>query len=151
MSAQHTDIDAENVNLDDKIIAGLARISNLFRAELWEHAKHLKISPLQAQILVFCANNSALLCSVSGFAAEFSVSKPTISDAVKTLLAKNLLQKNQGADKRGFLLTLTAEGEKVTEQLAGYTENFKTQLGKIWLSDKETVWQGVKKLLEILG
>ena len=43
----------QQLDLNSKIIAGLERISEAFKALLWEKAKILRLSPIQIQILIF--------------------------------------------------------------------------------------------------
>ncbi len=71
----------QNIDLDKKIVAGLERLSQVFRALLWDHAKAYNLSPIQIQLLIFIRYHRPEHNSVSYLAGEFSVTKPTISDA----------------------------------------------------------------------
>jgi len=47
----------QNENIDSKIIAGLERISRVFRLLLWDIAKDENLSPIQIQFLIFLLYN----------------------------------------------------------------------------------------------
>ena len=72
-------------DLSSKIVAGLERVSEVFKILLWQKAKAIKLSSIQIQILIFLAFHKSSLCNVSHLAKEFNVTKPTISDAIKIL------------------------------------------------------------------
>ena len=111
----------QNSHLEGKVVAGLERISEAFRVLLWEHAKATGLSPIQIQILIFIRHHHSDICHVSGLATEFNMSRPTISDAVKVLFRKKMLEKHPSpADKRAYTMTLTDTGRQIVEQ----TEQF---------------------------
>lgn len=111
---QHRDVDR-------KIVVGLERISEVFRSLLWDHAKVVGLSPIQIQLLIFIAYHDESLCHVSHLAKEFNVTKPTISDAIRILLKKKLIDKKRSAtDRRAYSVRLTPDGEKMVRE----TENF---------------------------
>jgi len=80
-------------NQEAKLVAGLERLSTLFKSGLQEIAKEQKLMPLQTQLLLFISEHSAGLCSVTHLAVEFSVTKATVSDSLKTLVLKDCLEK----------------------------------------------------------
>ena len=83
----------QNSDLNSKIVAGLERLSQVFRILLWEKAKEQGLSPIQIQLLIFIQHHSADKATISYLAQEFNFTKPTISDAIKVLEEKNLLKK----------------------------------------------------------
>ena len=80
--------------IENKIIVGLERVSEAFKSLLWEKAKLHGLSPIQIQILLFIQTHRRELCSVSHLAQEFEVTKPTVSDAVRVLDKKGLVEKD---------------------------------------------------------
>ena len=72
-------------DISSKIVAGMERVSEVFKILLWEKAKLVGLSPIQIQILIFIAFHKRELCNVSHLAKEFNVTKPTVSDAVRIL------------------------------------------------------------------
>ncbi len=141
------DRNEQQVNRNAKIIAGIERLSTLFRAALWEEAKQYNLSPLQVQILLFIAFHDAKQCSVTGLAREFAVTKATISDAVKVLLEKELLKKISGEDARGFLLALSATGKKYVTGLSGFGDFFAHSLSDMPEQELSRIWEGVLLLI----
>ncbi|MCG8328518.1 MAG: MarR family transcriptional regulator [Chitinophagales bacterium] len=109
------------MELQSKIVAGLERISEVFKSLLWEKAKVYGISPIQIQILLFVSNHSSNLCNVSYLAKEFNLTKPTISDAVRVLLKKGLLEKDfSPSDNRRYNVQLSSGGVQLVGELSDY-------------------------------
>lgn len=108
-------------SIDAKIVVALERIAEVFRVSLWEAGKNYGLSPLQIQLLIFLKFHSPEKCKVSYLAQEFSLSKPTISEAVRTLLKKELINKETDpADTRSYSILLTAAGENLAAETASF-------------------------------
>ena len=141
-------LDNQNANLDNKIVAGLERLSQVFRILLWEKAKEHGLSPIQIQLLIFIRHHSADKTTISYLAQEFNLTKPTISDAIKILEQKKLIQKfTDRTDTRSYTISLTTTGKKIVLE----TENFANPLTEIISSakntDKEVLWEIVSNLI----
>lgn len=138
----------QNADLTAKITSGLERISSVFRILLWEHAKTNGLSPIQIQLLIFVAYHDDALCNVSHLAKEFNLAKPTISDALKVLAQKGLVEKVPSElDKRAFTVALTAQGNKAvaeTELFAGPVEAIVNKLNP---TDREQLFFTIKNLI----
>lgn len=135
-------------DLTGKIVIGLERISEVFKSLLWEHAKEIGLSPIQIQILIFVAYHKDELCNVSHLAKEFSITKPTISDAVRVLEAKLLIRKTYGTgDGRSYTISLSEEGSKVVERTHNFASPIKDQLDKMDNSKLEIVYHTLTKLI----
>ncbi len=116
-------------DIKSKIVVALERISEVFRALLWEHAKTIGLSPIQIQILIFIAYHAESFRNVSHLAKEFNVTKPTISDAVRVLEKKGLISKHPAAyDNRRYSIALTAEGTAIVKETENFAEPIKKQL-----------------------
>lgn len=138
----------QNTNLDSKIVAGLERLSQVFRVLLWEKAKQHSLSPMQIQLLIFIKYHSADKCTISYLAQEFNVTKPTISDAIKVLEQKKMIKKVADAgDTRSYTIQLTTAGKNIVLD----TEHFVNPVTKI-ISDfnqpeKLVLWQNITTLI----
>ncbi|WP_109299428.1 helix-turn-helix domain-containing protein [Aquimarina sp. AU474] len=122
------------MDLNSKIVEALGRISEVYKVLLWEHAKKLKLSPIQIQILNFIAYHDIDLCNVSHLAKEFNVTKPTVSDAIRVLVNKELLIKDfSSSDSRSYSLLLSKKGKDIVKE----TERFAEPVGKRLLSFSE--------------
>lgn len=142
----------QNSNLDNKIVAGLERLSQVFRILLWEKAKEYSLSPIQIQLLIFIQHHSADKTTVSYLAQEFNFTKPTISDAIKVLEQKNLIKKNTDSeDTRSYTIQLTASGKKIVIE----TENFANPITEIITksneADKLILWENISNLISLLN
>ena len=114
-------------DISSKIVAGLERISEVFKVLLWEKAKLVGLSPIQIQILIFIAFHKQELCNVSHLAKEFNVTKPTISDAIRVLDKKGMVAKDfSSSDNRSYSLRLTDLGR----ELVATTHDFAIPLKK---------------------
>lgn len=112
----------KNNNVNQKIINGLERISKAFRVLLWEKSKQYKISPIQIQLLIFCSNHKKENLKVSFLANEFDLTKATISDSIKILLKKELLNKVVNPkDSRSFTVELTSKGKEIVKQTISFS------------------------------
>ncbi|MBL7908004.1 MAG: winged helix-turn-helix transcriptional regulator [Bacteroidia bacterium] len=138
----------QNANLDSKIVAGLERLSQVFRILLWEKAKQHRLSPIQIQLLIFIKHHSADKSTISYLAQEFNVTKPTISDAIKVLEQKKMIKKlADEVDTRSYTIQLTAAGKSIVSD----TEHFVNPVTEIIvdfnLPEKLVLWQNITKLI----
>lgn len=135
-------------NISAKIVAGLDRISEVFRTLIWEKAKLTGLSPTQIQILIFIAYHKPGLCNVSQLAKEFNVTKPTISDAVKILDRKKMILKDySAADNRSYTIRLSTLGEGIVAQTDDFANPLKTQLDTMDQADLESVFKTISELI----
>ena len=120
-----------------KIVLGLERLGAAYRTLLWEHSKVKGLSPIQIQFLLFIAFHNESLCNVSYLAKYFNLTKPTVSDALKVLREKKLIQKVPSeVDKRAYNVQLTPSGKSMVVE----TEHFANPIHKVvqeQLSSKE--------------
>lgn len=108
----------QNQKVESRNVVALERISEAFRVLLWNESKENSLSPIQIQILIFVNFRSLEKCKVGYLANEFNMTKATISDRVKVLLARDLVAKETDpADTRSYSLILTAEGKKIAKKL----------------------------------
>ncbi len=138
----------QEIDTSSKIVAGLERISEVFKVLLWEKAKMVGLSPIQIQILIFIAFHKQELCNVSHLAKEFNVTKPTISDAVKVLDKKGMVSKNfSTSDSRSYLLQLTEMGKKLVTETNDFATSLKKQIDKFNESELESLFSTISQLI----
>ena len=114
-------LDQQNENIEGRIVVALERISEAFRVLLWNESKENALSPIQIQILIFIYFHTPEFNKVSYLAEEFNMTKATISDSVKVLVAKKLVSKETDAtDTRSYSLSLTKEGEKIARKASTF-------------------------------
>jgi DNA-binding MarR family transcriptional regulator len=131
------DPQAQIDNPDLKIIASLERLREGFRVLLWEKAKVLGISPIQIQILIFIQFHGDEKCKVSYLAQEFCLTKPTISEAVKSLEQKGFIERQiEPSDTRSHTIHLTETGRSAVAQTAHFANPMLSSLAKIPSAEK---------------
>ena len=141
-------LDNQNANLDNKIVAGLERLSQVFRILLWEKAKEYSLSPIQIQLLIFIRHHSAEKTTISYLAQEFNFTKPTISDAIKILEKKKLIQKiSDKTDTRSYTINLTATGKKIVFETENFVNPLTEIISKANNTDKKILWENISNLI----
>ena len=131
-----------------KITVGLERISEAFRVLLWGHAKVIGLSPIQIQLLVFIAHHDENLCNVSQLAKEFNLTKPTISDAIRVLTNKKMIEKiTLTKDKRAYSIFLTQKGKSMVQNTEHFAEPIKNQLETLDPKEQEQMFLSLTKVI----
>jgi DNA-binding MarR family transcriptional regulator len=143
------DPQAQISNFDFKIIAALERLSEAFRVLLWKKAKVLGISPIQIQILIFIQFHSNEKCRVSHLAREFCLTKPTVSEAVKSLQQKGFIERQtEPADHRSHTLHLTEAGKTAVARTANFANPMLGSMVNVPSTEKGIL---LAQLLGVLG
>ncbi len=138
--------------IEAKILVALERISEAFRVLLWKEGKEHGLSPIQIQILIFLRYHTAAQCTVSYLAQEFNLTKATVSDSVKVLLQKGLIQKQAAAsDSRSFTIVLTKAGKKIAGNAAHFAAAIEAPLGSLSTGQKEAMFAGLIRLIRDLN
>ena len=109
----------------NKLLASLERIFVLVRYFMWEKGKNYGLTPVQMQILQHLATLDTPFRKVSFIAREFHLTPPTVSEAVSTLLKKDLIERvPDPEDRRVYYLNLTPRGKELVEKLKSWNEPF---------------------------
>lgn len=88
------------------------------------------------------------MCKVSYLADEFNMTKATISDSVKVLLAKDLVAKETDPrDTRSYSLSLTTEGKKIAKKVSLFASSIEQPLEKLTEEQKIIMLNGLLKLI----
>lgn len=152
MKSSHFNVTKQNHEIESKIVVALERVSQAFKVLLWQESKENNLSPIQTQILVFLLFHSKDICKVGYLANEFNMTKATISDSVKSLLQKNLIQKEIDAkDSRSFRVFLTIEGAKKAKQVASFSQPLEIPLLQLTPSQNESFLESLLTLIENLN
>ncbi len=140
---QHAD------DVPGKIIVALEKVSEIFRVLLWEQAKQHRLSPLQIQVLIFIHFHQDAQNKVTALAAEFNMTKATISDALRVLVEKDLLCKVQEMeDKRSFYYQLRPAGRHLSTQLAHYAQPLHQIIANWPAAEQQSTFQNLLNLLK---
>ncbi len=142
------DLNRQNKKIESKIVVALERISEAYRVLLWNESKENALSPIQIQVLIFLLFHTKEQCKVSYLAQEFNMTKATISDSVKLLLQKGLIQKfDDPIDTRSYIIGLTDEGKLTAKKSANFAFSIEKPLGSLTNEQKETILSGLLKLI----
>jgi DNA-binding MarR family transcriptional regulator len=136
-------------NIDYKIVAALEKISEVFRVLLWTEAKEHKLSPIQMQLLIYIKYHSAdKQRRIAAMAREFNLTKATISDSIRVLEQKGLIQRaDDAADSRSFNFSLTEQGLKLTGMIENFTLPLDGAIATLPPQQKETILLSVLDLI----
>ena len=135
-------------DISSKIVAGMERVSGVFKILLWEKSKLVGLSPIQIQILIFIAFHKQHLCNVSHLAKEFNVTKPTVSDAVKVLDKKELIIKDYSSyDSRSYSILLSDLGTEIVSQTYDFSNPLKKQIDGFSQSELESLFGTLSQLI----
>lgn len=141
-------IEYQQTDLASKIVVGLERISEVFKVLLWDHAKSIGLSPIQIQILVFLDNHKPEYCTVSYLAGEFNITKPTVSDAIRVLEKKGLINKDHSsADNRSYSIFLTDDGKGIVLKTEQFANPIKNQLATIDSESLNLLYTSINHLI----
>lgn len=135
-------------DISSKIVAGLERVSEVFKVLLWEKAKVVGLSPIQIQILIFIAFHKNNLCNVSHLAKEFNVTKPTISDAIRVLDKKKLIVKDfSSSDSRSYSILLSDTGNDIVSLTSDFSNPLKKEINDFSQPELESLFETLSLLI----
>lgn len=138
----------QNQKIESRIVVALERISEAYRVLLWTESKENSLSPIQIQLIIFIHFHSPEKCKVGYLAKEFNMTKATISDSVKVLLAKELVAKETDAnDTRSYTLSLTDEGKKVAKKASFFASSIEQPIENLSEEQKTVMLKGLLKLI----
>ncbi|MFJ9458820.1 MarR family winged helix-turn-helix transcriptional regulator [Kitasatospora sp. NPDC101447] len=102
----------------EQLLIGLTRLGQAVRLSTWHNAGPVRLTPLQADILLFLAGDRRPRRQGEIVTALASTA-PTVSDAVRALVGKELVDRQRDrADSRAVTLALTDAGRAEAERLA---------------------------------
>ncbi|WP_276503572.1 MarR family winged helix-turn-helix transcriptional regulator [Terrimonas pollutisoli] len=134
--------------VESKIIVALERIAEAFRVLLWNETKQYGLSPIQVQLLIFIMTHPSQQCKVGYLAQEFNMTKATISDAIKVLEKKGLLErKTESNDNRSYIFQLNSKGKKITEKISLFANPLRHPLQEFTNEEKENLLSGLLHLI----
>jgi DNA-binding MarR family transcriptional regulator len=140
-----------NMDMTSSIVRSFVELGQLLRALLSAQAEEHGLSPLQLQIIIHLFDKKEG-ARQSDLAVIFQLSKPTISVALRSLLQKKLIRKNQQEeDRRMFLLELTERGTEVAKVARFYPEPVRKLVATIPAAEKKILFRNIKGITDRLG
>lgn len=145
-------LNEQNSKIESKIVVALERISEAFRVLLWNESRGNSLSPIQSQILIFLFFHPDEKSRVGYLASEFNMTKATISDSIKALFKKGLIEKRvDSRDSRSFSIHLTAEGKAIAERASTFASALEKPIASLDNLQKDAMLNGLLKLIHDLN
>jgi DNA-binding MarR family transcriptional regulator len=133
-----------------QLLAGLARLGQAVRMEAWRNAGPHNLSPLQADIVTLLHTERGPMRQ-GDIVAALASTAPTVSDAVKVLRKKELLDSvRDPGDARVVLLTLSASGTDEANRLDVVSENLGGAVAALPPDDFAAMLRGTVTLMREL-
>lgn len=148
------DLDLKNLNETPELrtVAALERIAQAFRVLLWQESKTHGLSPIQIQILHFINYHPEERCHVSYLAEEFSLTKATVSDSVKSLEQKKLVKKiNSPLDNRSIMLRLTSKGKEIAALTSEFSRELSIAISRLSPDNLNPMLNGLLEIIDGLN
>ncbi|WP_181358345.1 MarR family winged helix-turn-helix transcriptional regulator [Taibaiella chishuiensis] len=140
---------SEKQDIDTAIVSGLEAIGHAYRALLWEQAREHDLSPLQIQLLIHIREAQSV--KISGLARHFMLTKPTVSEAIRSLERKHMIGRHKDPDDaRSHSVRLTEWGADIAHIASFYTEPVRRIIAPVALAEKEILLKNIRGLLRRL-
>ena len=135
----------------DHITTGLAKVAAALRSQAWEGGTERKLTPTQGQILVLLGERGGQSVRLNDVAAALCLSAATASDAIITLIEKQLVKKERSAeDRRALVLTLTAAGRREAQETRGWTAVVEAGVRSLTPDEQAVFLRGLTKVIHSL-
>jgi DNA-binding MarR family transcriptional regulator len=135
--------------VDRKIVDSLERISSAIDAFIHQRTDELGLNETQGRILMYLYQHPEQQGQTSKMAREMRRTKPTISDAVDSLVDKGFIERSLSEeDRRVMLLTLTETGEDAARTMVSWPEVLERYMDDFSSDQKRTVLTFLMNLME---
>jgi DNA-binding MarR family transcriptional regulator len=134
--------------IESKIVVALERLFEAFRVLLWQEGKRHGLSPIQIQVLLFLYYHSSDKSRISYLADEFNMTKATMSDSVRILFQKGLVEKQlDQSDARSHLMHLTEAGRRIAIDTEHYASIMEESLAGLSPLLQQSMMEGLLELI----
>lgn len=141
--------EAHSVPLPTRLAVGLHKLGLAMKQQTWGKASTAGLSPTQGQLLALLAtapdSRAGLLAQRLGLTAA------TVSDSIKALVEKGLVEKRGDAqDARASLLRLTDAGVPLARQATGWPEFLARAVDSLDEDEQRVMFKGLLKMIRTL-
>lgn len=141
--------DVHSEPLERRIATALAKVGTALKHQSLQNAGERGLSPLQAQILVQLHLSGGE--RPSDLADRLAVRLPTISDSVRVLVDKGLVDRQRDADDaRATRLVLTEAGRTEARRAAGFSDFLASAVEAMSAPEQEVFLNGMLKMIRTL-
>ncbi len=145
-----TRFDTESQPLPQRIAVGLNKVGLALKLKGSQVGEARGLSPLQAQVLAMLTTTKGGV-KPSVIAERLAVTAPTISDSVKALTTKGLVERRADAqDARVSLVVLTPKGRLEARHAAGWPDFLAGAVEVLDDAEQESFWRGLVKMIATL-
>jgi DNA-binding MarR family transcriptional regulator len=126
-------------DVNAKITAALERLAVALHKSLWDAAYAQDLSATQAQMLLYLISLDDSEVSMSELASRFGLTLPTVSDAVRSLVEKGLVEQRRAPrDGRIRVVALTPAGRRRARHLQHWADAIRQQVAALDPNTKGT-------------
>ncbi len=137
--------------LNRKIYYAFEKFFSAYRSRLWDINKKYSVSPIMIQFLKYISEHDETNGTVTNLALEYSLTKPTVSDAVNVLIKKGYLKrKSSKEDNRIKYLYLTPKGKKIITDIKEFENWFYSAVDVFHEKEKTLIYTFLIETLRIL-
>ena len=141
--------DEHSEPIERRIATGLHKLGLAMKHNAWQQAAEDGISPTQGQILAALAVEKRL--TGSELAQRLGLKLPTISDSVRVLEEKHLVEREPDPrHPRASLLRLTASGKARAARASAWPEFLASAVSTLSASEQEVFLGGITKMIRAL-
>lgn len=141
--------DEHSEPLERRVATGLHKLGLAMKHQTWLQAAGDGLSPTQGQILAALALDGPL--TGSELAARLGVTLPTVSEAVRALVDKKLVDKKPDPrHPRASLLALTAVGRSRAARASAWPEFLAAAVTSLSAAEQQAFLSGLVKMIRTL-
>ncbi|GCE02531.1 MarR family winged helix-turn-helix transcriptional regulator [Embleya hyalina] len=134
----------------EHLLLGLTRLGQAVRLTAWHNGGPAKLSPLQADILLYLAAD-ARSRRQGEIVKALASTPPTVSDAMRALTTKGLVDRRRDpVDTRAVTLTLTDAGRAEADRLSVIPAPLREALDALPDADVAAMLRGTTAMIKVL-
>ncbi|MCK6446475.1 MAG: MarR family winged helix-turn-helix transcriptional regulator [Planctomycetes bacterium] len=138
--------------LPQRITAGFEKLALALKTSVWHGASSAGLSATQAQIVALvAARGSRTGLRLADIAEELAITPATASDALRALVAKELIVKGRATgDARALAVRTTEKGSAVAARMSGLSTFLATAVGELSPAEQEALQLALVRLISRL-
>lgn len=150
MEKPPVDFDAISEPLAMRVSTGLAKIAAALKARAWKGAGPARLTPTQGQALTLLRGEAAGL-RLSTLASALGVTPATASDAVGSLIAKQLVARGvETENRRAAAFALTPKGAALADEVATWPDFLARAAGLLDEAERTVLYRALVKIIRAL-
>lgn len=143
--------DIINQPIAQRVITGLSKIGIALRSQSWQGAESQGLTPTQGQILALLQSSPEQGIRLSDVAKGLATSAATASDAVSSLVKKELVSRERAVDdRRAISIRLTPAGQKQAEKAASWPDFLLGAVSELSEEEQTIFFRGLTKMIRKL-